>query len=339
MTTLVNNPQEAFNLLKEDPKNTFRGIWTITDEGYISIVNNVDSPGTMYSRCIFPVLLNDFSVEWTTKYIPGINPNTGGAQETPVYCIDHYVSQHSTFWMNDDIDSPTYCAYILYCFLSNYSGRGCGSIMSSSYYDYATSSANISLSREGDNSFKFVRENGKYTLYKDGEQVSQINDPEPNKGVYLSWCLGYTHNPSVIVKEYKLISLDGIEDSPESKRYLDKIGLSYFWDKIKSLFKTHIDNDNIHITPDEKDKLNSIDLSIYAKKSEIPDISNLQEKLVAGDNITIEENVISATGSGEGSGSADLSNYYTKAEIDEKINTTPIYVDNISAEDITEICQ
>ena len=55
------------------------------------------------------------------------------------------------------------------------------------------------------------------------------------------------------------------------------------------------------------------DVSNLAKKSEIPDISNLQEKLVAGSNIVIRDGVISALGSG---GSADLSDYYTKAEVD-----------------------
>lgn len=55
------------------------------------------------------------------------------------------------------------------------------------------------------------------------------------------------------------------------------------------------------------------DISGLAKKSEIPDISGLQPKLTAGSNIVIRDGVISALGSG---GSADLSDYYTKAEVD-----------------------
>lgn len=58
------------------------------------------------------------------------------------------------------------------------------------------------------------------------------------------------------------------------------------------------------------------DLSNYYTKEEtealIPDISGKQDKLTAGNNITIEGNVISATGGGD----ADLSNYYTKEEVD-----------------------
>lgn len=64
----------------------------------------------------------------------------------------------------------------------------------------------------------------------------------------------------------------------------------------------------------------NVDLTDYAKKSEIPDISGLQPKLTAGNNITIENNVISATGSGGSSGSVDLSNYYTKAEVESLIS-------------------
>lgn len=62
------------------------------------------------------------------------------------------------------------------------------------------------------------------------------------------------------------------------------------------------------------------DISGLAKKSEIPDISGLQPKLTAGNNITIVDNVISATGSGGEGGSVDLSNYYTKAEVETLIS-------------------
>lgn len=45
-------------------------------------------------------------------------------------------------------------------------------------------------------------------------------------------------------------------------------------------------------------------------------VDNKQDKLIAGDNITIVDNVISSTGGG-----GDLSNYYTKEEVDVLIPT------------------
>ena len=47
-------------------------------------------------------------------------------------------------------------------------------------------------------------------------------------------------------------------------------------------------------------------------------LSTKQPLLTAGENITIVDNVISATGGGSGE-SVDLSNYYTKEEVNEKI--------------------
>lgn len=62
-------------------------------------------------------------------------------------------------------------------------------------------------------------------------------------------------------------------------------------------------------TKTETDNLlaNKQDKGDYALKSEIPDINGKQDKLVAGENITIVDNVISSTG-----GNVDLSNYSTK---------------------------
>lgn len=57
-------------------------------------------------------------------------------------------------------------------------------------------------------------------------------------------------------------------------------------------------------------------LGNYYTKSEVnTSLSLKQDTLIAGNNITIENNVISATG-----GSMDSSNYYTKAEVDASLN-------------------
>lgn len=80
------------------------------------------------------------------------------------------------------------------------------------------------------------------------------------------------------------------------------------------------------------------DISNLAKKSEIPDISGLQPKLTAGNNITIVGNIISATGSGGGSGSVDLSNYYTKSEIDSKLLDIPSStIESMTSDEIDEV--
>lgn len=70
---------------------------------------------------------------------------------------------------------------------------------------------------------------------------------------------------------------------------------------------SELENDTGFITKDDI-KIPEIDLSNYATKS---DLENKQNKLVAGKNITIVDNVISSTG--DSGGSVDA---YTKAETD-----------------------
>ena len=69
----------------------------------------------------------------------------------------------------------------------------------------------------------------------------------------------------------------------------------------------------------DKSKLDGIDTSIYATKTEL---STKQDTLVSGTNIKTV-NGISLLGEGDitvsGEGVVDLSGYYTKAEIDEMI--------------------
>lgn len=71
-------------------------------------------------------------------------------------------------------------------------------------------------------------------------------------------------------------------------------------------------------TKTETDNLlaNKQDKGDYALKSEIPDISGKQDKLTAGENITIEGNVISATGGGGVDGFYYGLNQYCPTNID-----------------------
>lgn len=58
----------------------------------------------------------------------------------------------------------------------------------------------------------------------------------------------------------------------------------------------------------------NVDLTDYYNKTEVDaKVDTKQDKLVAGANITIQGNTISATGAGQ---APDMTNYYTKAEVD-----------------------
>ena len=64
-----------------------------------------------------------------------------------------------------------------------------------------------------------------------------------------------------------------------------------------------------------QDKGNSL-TSAMSQKAVTDELSNKQDKLVAGDNIIIEGNVISSTGGGSGSGSGSVGIYPSEMNSD-----------------------
>lgn len=95
---------------------------------------------------------------------------------------------------------------------------------------------------------------------------------------------------------------------------------TFSWPGNVDITANYIWNDPNGITHyDYKD--NSNNYHFYLEKEEHKYITNhgdeLQTKLTAGSNITIENGVISSTGGGS------TDNFYTKAEVDEKISTIP----------------
>ena len=76
------------------------------------------------------------------------------------------------------------------------------------------------------------------------------------------------------------------------------------------------------IKPISKVGVANVDLDNYYTKPQIDSkLDAKQDTLIAGSNITIQGNVISANVNGSGSGNVDLSNYYNKQEIDTTINS------------------
>jgi hypothetical protein len=121
-------------------------------------------------------------------------------------------------------------------------------------------------------------------------------------------------------KQDKLVAGDNITISGNVISSTGGVSDAYTKAETNNLLNTKQDKGNYALKSD----IPKVDLTGYALKSEIPtktsnltndsgfltqhqDISGKQDKLIAGDNITIEGNIISSTG-----GSVDLSNYATK---------------------------
>lgn len=69
---------------------------------------------------------------------------------------------------------------------------------------------------------------------------------------------------------------------------------------------------NLDIVQDKGDSLTSA----MSQKAVTDELANKQDKLVAGDNIIIEGNVISSTGGGSGSGSGSVGIYPSEMNSD-----------------------
>lgn len=76
------------------------------------------------------------------------------------------------------------------------------------------------------------------------------------------------------------------------------------------------------IKPISKVGIANVELDNYYTKPQVDSkLDTKQDTLIAGSNITIQGNVISANVNGSGSGNVDLSDYYTKTQIDSQVNT------------------
>ena len=69
---------------------------------------------------------------------------------------------------------------------------------------------------------------------------------------------------------------------------------------------------NLDIVQDKGDSLTSA----MSQKAVTDELANKQDKLVAGDNIIIEGNIISSTGGGSGSGSGSVGIYPSEMNSD-----------------------
>ena len=78
---------------------------------------------------------------------------------------------------------------------------------------------------------------------------------------------------------------------------------------IKPISKVGVANANVNLD------------NYYTKPQVDSKLDAKQDTLIAGSNITIQGNVISANVSGSGGGNVDLTNYYNKSEIDNKLTT------------------
>lgn len=234
------NGLEIYNEILENTHN-LKGTWEVTAENYLKVDGMTNGSIVLFDKTVGA--LGDFILEWTAE-------QKGGSYIHSNLCpsLRYTPEDAGTEGGGDN--------YSLLVYLCNYGGNpGTFNFRTESGTKSEINTSGVSLNIDTVYTFKLERLNGMYRLYQDGVLINEATDITKKK-LYLGWYLWYggsnaDYQTNFILREYNLTKID-------TKSYLDSIGLTSLWSKIKSLFATKAelaskanDNDVVHKTGEE----------------------------------------------------------------------------------------
>ena len=234
------NGLEIYNEILENTHN-LKGTWEVTADNYLNVTGNTNGSIVLFDKTVGA--LGDFILEWTAE-------QKGGSYIHSNLCPSlRYTPDDAGIEGGGD-------NYSLLVYLCNYgSNTGEFKFRTEGGTKSEVSVSGVSLNIDTVYTFKLERLNGIYRLYQDGVLINEAIDITKKK-LYLGWYLWWggsnaSYQTNFILREYKLTKVD-------TKSYLDSIGLTSLWSKIKSLFATKTelaskanDSDVVHKNGDE----------------------------------------------------------------------------------------
>lgn len=234
------NGLEIYNEILENTHN-LKGTWEVTAENYLNVTGNTNGSIILFDKTVGA--LGDFILEWTAE-------QKGGSYIHSNLCPSlRYTPEDAGIEGGGD-------NYAMLVYLCNYGGNpGTFNLRTETGTKSTVNTSGVSLNLDTVYTFKFERIKGKYRLYQDGVLINEASDVTDKK-LYLGWYLWYggsnaDYQTNFILREYNLTKIN-------TYHYLDSIGLTTLWSKIKSLFATKTelaskanDNDVVHKSGDE----------------------------------------------------------------------------------------
>ena len=234
------NGLEIYNEILDNTHN-LKGTWEVTENNYLNVTGNTNGSIVLFDKTVGA--LGDFILEWTAE-------QKGGSYIHSNLCPSlRYTPEDAGIEGGGD-------NYSLLVYLCNYGGNpGTFNFRTESGTKSTVNTSGVSLNLDTVYTFRLERLGGMYRLYQDGILINEATDITKKK-LYLGWYLWYggtnsSYQTNFILREYNLTKID-------TKSYLDSIGLTSLWSKIKSLFATKTelaskanDSDVIHKSGDE----------------------------------------------------------------------------------------
>lgn len=233
------NGLEIYNEILQNTHN-LKGTWEVTEENYLKVDGMTNGSIVLFDQTVGA--LGDFILEWTAE-------QKGGSYIHSNLCPSlRYTPEDAGIEGGGD-------NYAVLVYLCNYGGNTGTIDLRTDGGTKSSVSASTSLNIDTVYTFRFERLNGVYNLYQDGVLINSATDITKKK-LYLGWYLWYggsnaSYQTNFILREYKLTKVD-------TKSFLDTIGLTTLWSKIKSLFATKAelgakanDNDVVHKSGNE----------------------------------------------------------------------------------------
>lgn len=214
------NGLEIYNDILANTHN-LKGTWEVTAENYLNVTGNTNGSIILFDKTVGA--LGDFILEWTAE-------QKGGSYIHSNLCPSlRYTPEDAGIEGGGD-------NYAMLVYLCNYGGNpGTFNLRTENGTKPTVNTSGVSLNIDTVYTFKFERIKGKYRLYQDGVLINEASDVTDKK-LYLGWYLWYggsnaDYQTNFILREYNLTKIN-------TYHYLDTIGLTSLWSKIKSLFAT-----------------------------------------------------------------------------------------------------
>ena len=234
------NGLEIYNDILDNTHN-LKGTWEVTEDNYLNVTGNTNGSIVLFDKTVGA--LGDFILEWTAE-------QKGGSYIHSNLCPSlRYTPEDAGIEGGGD-------NYAMLVYLCNYGGNpGTFNLRTENGTKSTVNTSGVSLNLDTVYTFKFERIKGKYRLYQDGVLINEASDVTDKK-LYLGWYLWYggtnsSYQTNFILREYSITKIN-------TYHYLDTIGLTSLWSKIKSLFATKTelaskanDSDVVHKSGDE----------------------------------------------------------------------------------------
>lgn len=318
------NGFELYQHILDNTLHDLKGTWEVTQDNELKVTgSNVNG-----SYVVFPDVLTNFRLEWEMTVLASTGTVRINSGISPILLTDPTGSSVEG-WNNGTITN----AKFVY-FMCNWNGSGDGNVGTLKSISDNGSMSNVNSSTGSFTvgtkyTYKLVRADGYLRLYQDNNLISEYQETTyADTPFYLGWYMWWggtypDYQANFIIDNYVVTNL-----STDTTKYLNDIGLSEVWTNTKNYISAQL--------------LGKSNTGHTHTKSEITDFPTIPTKTsdltndsgfitdVSWNDVSNKPTFSTVATSGSYNDLTDkptipdVSNYYTKAEVDALISNASI---------------